>query len=356
MACGTACSALPLRPLKPSTTGAPRITELHMSMILTSPLRRAVPRAVARFALASSALLAGLLAACGGGTSQVDVFVPERILAFGDELSVLTSDGRKYTTNFVDENDVRHCESNPIWVQILALHYGMVFAECNPGSVANPKAKMLATAGATSDELAAQIQTFQSGDSIRSDDMATVLVGMNDVLQAYASYPAESEAELTARVEAAGERVAAQVNLLADAGARVLVSTIPDMGQTPFAKQESIDKGDLHGKVLTRLSVAYNRAMRLKLTNDGSKIGLLLLDDLARSMVRVPAAYGFVNIDTAVCAIDTPLPDCTSNTLITDDTTPTILNYMWADATRPASTVHTSLGSQAVTRAANNPF
>ncbi|HEV8689855.1 MAG TPA: SGNH/GDSL hydrolase family protein, partial [Ideonella sp.] len=311
-----------------------------MSMTSISPLRRALPRALARLALASSALLAGLVAGCGGGTSQVDVFVPGRILVFGDELSLLTSDGRKFTTNFADENDIRHCDTGPIWVQTLAVHYGMVFAECNPDTVANPKAKMLATEGATSDDLAAQIQALQAGDSIHSDDLATVLVGMNDVLQAYAAYPAESEAVLTSRVEAAAERVAGQVNALADAGARVLVSTIPDLGQTPFAKKESADKGDVAAAVLTRLSVAYNRAMRLKLTNDGSKIGLLLLDDLMRSMVRVPAAYGLVNIDTAVCAEDAPLPDCTSNTLITADTTPTTSNYLWADDTRPASVMH----------------
>ena len=49
------------------------------------------------------ATLAGLLAlagmaSCGGG-GQVDPFVPNRILAFGDELSVIQPDGRKYTVN-----------------------------------------------------------------------------------------------------------------------------------------------------------------------------------------------------------------------------------------------------------------
>src|SRR5690349_8167722 len=146
-----------------------------MSMNSTSPLSRvlsgAIPRTLTRLFLASSMLLAGL-AGCGGGTSQVDVFVPERLLVFGDELSVLTSDGRKYSTNFADENGVIDCEASPLWIQILAAHYGMVFSECNPDTVANPKALMLAEAGATSDELANQIATFQAGDSIHSDDMA----------------------------------------------------------------------------------------------------------------------------------------------------------------------------------------
>jgi hypothetical protein len=323
-----------------------------MSLTLISAARRAF-RAT-RLAAAAT-LLAGLLA-CGGGTSTVEAFVPGRILAFGDDLSVLTNDGRKYTINAVDENDILQCKLSPIWVQVLATQYGMVFSECNPDAVANPKAKMLATVGATSDDLATQIRAFTSGDSIQPDDMATVLVGMNDVLQAYALYPAESEEVLIARVEAAGARVAAQVNDLAAAGARVLVATSPDMGQTPFAKAESLEKGDVAAKVLTRLSTAFNRSMRLNLTNDGSKIGLLLLDDLMHGMVRVPAAYGLRNVDTAVCADAAPLPDCNNHTLITADPTPTVSSYLWADATRPTAMVHNFLGVQAITRARNNPF
>jgi len=73
-------------------------------------------------------------------------------------------------------------------------------------------------------------------------------------------------------------------------------------------------------------------------------------------MVRVPGAYGFANVDTAACANEAPLPDCSNNTLITADPTPTISNYLWADATRPTPLVHDHLGRQAITRASNNPF
>ncbi len=324
-------------------------------MISTSLARRA-PR-VWRLA-AGAALMAGLLVGCGGSTSQVDVFVPGRLLVFGDELSVLTSDGHKYSVNAVDDNGTLQCGGNLIWVQTLAAHYGMVFSECNPGAVADPKAKMLATEGATVDELGTQIRTFTSGDSIRGDDLATVLIGMNDVLQAYASYPAESEEVLISRMEDAGQRAAEQVNSLASNGARVLISTMPDMGQTPFAKAESLEKGDIAARVLTRLGSAFNSSLRLKLTNDGSKLGLLLLDDLMHGMVRVPGAYGLASTDTAVCDESAPLPTCTNNTLIPADSSPTpnVATYLWADATRPTPVVHAHLGSQAVSRATNNPF
>jgi outer membrane lipase/esterase len=325
-------------------------------MISTSWARRA-SRVWRR--VAGAALVAGVMAGCGGSTDQVDVFEPGRLLVFGDELSLLTNDGHKYTVNTVDENDALVCngENGRVWVQVLAGRYGMVFAECNPNSSANPKAKMLATEGATVDELDMQIRTFTSGDSIRSDDLATVLIGMNDVLQAYASFPAESEDVLIARMQAAGERAADHVNDLASSGARVLVSTMPDLGQTPFAKAEDLDHGDIRSRLLTRLGQEFNRSLRLKLTNDGSKLGLLLMDDLQHSMVRVPAAYGLRNTDKAVCEESSPLPTCNNNTLISDDSvTPTAINYLWADATRPTPVIHNYLGAQAYNRATSNPF
>lgn len=319
-------------------------------------LRRA--RSVSRLA-SLTALAASLLAGCGGGTTQVDSFVPERLLVFGDELSVLTEEGLKYAPSDIDEATGQlRCENNPIWVQELAGHYGMAFAECNPNFLASPKAKMLALAGATSDGLTTQIREFTAGDSIHSDDLATVLVGMNDVLEAYSAFPAESEEELVRRMEAAGERTAERVNELAAAGARVLVSTAPDLGVTPFARAEDEEHGNTRSALLTRLGDAFNRSMRLKLVNDGSKIGLLLLDDLLRSMVRVPGAYSLRDVEKAVCADTVALPNCTDQTLISSDNTPTpnVATYLWADDTRPSLALHDSLGTQAITRATNNPF
>lgn len=326
-----------------------------MSKTSNSPARRAHRRFL-RLA-AAAALGLGLLAGCGGSTSTVDAFVPGRVLVFGDDLSALTSDGRKYTVNSLDENEVLQCLASPLWVQTLATHYGMVFAECNPGSQASPSAKMFAVAGATTDDLATQIRTFSSGDSIQPDDLATVLIGMNDVLQAYASWPATSEEDLIVQMESAGARAAQQVNDLAAAGARVLVSTMPDMGQSPFAKAQALEKGDVAASLLTKMSTAFNRSLRLKLLNDGSKLGLLLMDDLMHGMVRVPTAYGLVNVDTAVCKESAPLPDCNNLTLVDNgDPVPTAANYLWADATRPSPVPQNYLGIQAITRARNNPF
>ena len=42
---------------------------------------------------------AALVAACGGGTSQFEPFIAERVFAFGDDSSVLLSDGKRYGVN-----------------------------------------------------------------------------------------------------------------------------------------------------------------------------------------------------------------------------------------------------------------
>jgi phospholipase/lecithinase/hemolysin len=304
--------------------------------------------------LASTTVAAALLAGCGGGTSQVDSFKPERLLVFGDELSVLTNEGLKYSVNYVNDVGQFECAKNPSWVQTLAGHYGMVFSECNPDFLASPEGRMLAVAGATTDGLNAQIQGFTAGDSIRHDDLATVLIGMNDVLEAYAAFPAESEDVLVRRVQAAGARAAERVNELAAAGARVLVSTAPDMGITPFAQAEDDEHGNIRSRLLTTLSEAFNRELRLNLVNDGSKIGLLLLDDLLRSMTRVPGAYQLSNVDDAVCSTNVTMPNCSTQTLIEDDIESS--RYLWADALRPGVNLHDRLGSQAIQRATNNPF
>lgn len=296
-------------------------------------------------------LAAGLLASCGGG-SQVEEFNPDRVISFGDELSYLTNAGLKYSGNVADDNGVVDCEQGALWIQELAAHYGMVYAQCNPNGEANPDAQTLAEVDATVDDLAAQVLAFNSGDSLRSSDMVTVLVGMHDVLNAYARFPVEDESILIAEVQSAGLRLAEQVNAITETGARVLVSTIPDLGLTPFAIEQRDNNGDTdRAKLLTRLVEAFNQTMRLNLINDGSKIGLLLADDLSRAMVRVPGAYGLGNVVDAVC--DAPLPLCNSTTLVDEGSLST---YLWADSTRPAIVFHGRLGDQAVSRVNNNPF
>ncbi|MDZ7812743.1 MAG: esterase [Ideonella sp.] len=304
--------------------------------------------------LAVLALSGALLAGCGGGTSQVDQFRATRLLSFGDELNLLTADGKKYSVNALGDADALLCGNNPLWVQSVAAYYGLTFAQCNTNNATDLKAVTLATVGAGVADFQTQVDAFQAGNAFTNTDLITVFVGPHDVRAAYAKFPAQSEAALVAELKAKGEALAVRVNALTALGPRVLVSTAMDVAVTPWALAEKAAHTDTdRAALLSRLTDAFNLAMRLKLVNDGSKIGLLLADDLSRSMSseRTRGAFGIANSTVAACS--TALPNCTTKTMVTGASAST---YLWADDTRPGYLFHTNLARQATTRLSNLPF
>ena len=315
-----------------------------------------------RHALRCGAVLAAaLLAGCGGG-NQVQVFSPNRVIAFGDETSVIDdfkgdANGRKYTDDAtVSATDpTLDCKLNPLWIQALANNYGFVFPQCNPApnAVVAPANRIRAKAGAKVADLSAQIDAQIAESAFTGRDLVTVLIGQNDVLEQYAQYPAVSEAQLTANLEAAGTALGVQVNRLAAAGAKVLVSTIPVVGYTPFAYAERAAHTDTdRAALLARLSSRFNATMRATIVNDGRIIGLILADEYFQSAASVVNGGGFSNATSAACVPPSAL-DCTSLTLVPGATGVT---YLWADNLHLSSGGHVALGSLATTRAVNNPF
>ena len=191
-------------------------------------------------------------------------------------------------------------------------------------------------------------------------DLATVLVGENDVIAQYAQYPSVSETQLTANVEAAGIEVGNQVNRLADAGVKVLIATIPDVGVTPFALAEQAAHIDTdRAALLTRLTARFNAKLRATMVNDGRRIGLVLLDEIVTTVAKNPGTNGITNSTVGVCDLTqsmlTPpsVLDCTNLTLIAGGTA---LAYLWADDRHLSYGGQLSLGNLARTRAQNNPF
>ena len=302
-------------------------------------------------------LAVALLASCGGGT-QVERFVPTRVVVLGDENSVINTDGTKYTINgTVSATDLTlDCRVNPIWVQVLAGAYGFVFAQCNPAAAAVTSVTY-SSVGAKVADMAAQ--AGQVG-VFSGTDLVTILAGANDIVQQYARYPGVSEQQLGAELEATGAALAATVNAVADAGGKVLISTVPDMGLSPFAVAEKAAHVDTdRAALLSRLTARLNAKLRANISNDGRRIGLLLADEMVQTVVKFPSTYAYTNVTAAACLSTAALPACSTATLqaaTTDLAAAGSFTWLWADALHLSPGGHSRLGGLAATRAAGNPF
>jgi len=311
---------------------------------------------------ARAALCAGMLAAaallssCGGG-EQVQTFTANRVIAFGDEFSVINIDGSKYSINALlgGTTNQLDCSGNPLWIQSVAAIYGLVFPQC-PGTAADPTSRIYAANGAMVADLSGQIdQHLSAGGGFTANDLVTVLVGANDVIAQFQQFPGVAEVQLSANLTSAGAALAAQVNRLAGFGAKVLIVTVPDMGLTPAAGDRSVGSTDGNPALLTRLSTKFNDALLANLLNDGHKIGLVQLDEYLKAVdtatINAQAGATFSNTTLPACAV--ALPRCTTNTLVADAVNG---SWLWADGRHIGATGQASLASLAVSRAQNNPF
>ena len=322
-------------------------------------------------AAAACGMLAALLltASCGGGEQQNN-FLPARIIAFGDETSVIVDtlgngNGNKYGVNAVvsASDPTIVCLGDPIWIQILASAYpNIVFPQCNPGpsQVLDPQSRIRATFGAMAADLSSQVDTQVQESDFQSSDLVTVLVGVNDVIAQYLQYPGVPETTLNQNLQIAGAAVGEQVNRIGDSGAKVIVSTIPDIGFSPFALSEKASHIDTDRQLLIiRLVSVFNAALRNTINNDGHHIGLVTMDQQVDSSVQFVGFDGLTNVTDGVCDLGrsllTPpsILDCTELTLIPNGNSVT---YLWADDRHLSLGGQTALGNLALTRARNNPF
>ena len=303
---------------------------------------------------AAAALAALVLAACGGG-DQVSPFVPSRVLAFGDENSVIEADGHKHTINEASFD----CTENPIWVQALATAYGLVFEEC-PGTAASPASRIFAVQDANATDVVAQIDGFLAdpGAAFRDTDLVTVFAGTNDVIDQFEAIVAgATEGQALTALDQAGSALAAQVNRVGNAGGKVLVLLVPDVNLTPYGVAESADNQAL----LNRLTTQFNNSLRTGLINDARMIGLVQADVMVRNTVAAPGTL--VNVVDAACdpAEAALVQDCTTDTLVdaTDETAAGAergSDWLWADRLHLSPKGHASLGELAIARARANPF
>ncbi len=301
----------------------------------------------------SAALAVAVVAGCGGGTSAVTAFEPTRLLSFGDEYSVFESDGSRYTINALDASGEIDCTLTPIWVQDVASQVNLTFPECNPLGDPDPTASSFAQANAKVADVVGQVESYTArGGTFDSLTLVTVLAGTADVLEQYPLYETEGEAALLAALKLRGERLGELVNDIVNAGARVIVVTNPDVGRSPFALAQQARFTDTdRAALLSRMNDSFNRAMLLKLPNDGRLIGLVQADDQVRSASRFPGSYGLSNAASGAC--DVALPLCTTDTLVVDAS---VTTHLWADDTRLGPVLQQRIGQLAADRVANNPF
>ena len=295
---------------------------------------------------------AAALVACGGGTSQQQTFQPTRVIAFGDETSLLQADGRKFAVNALNADDTLDCTSYPLWVQAVATSYSFVFNECKTATSTETKALMRATLGGKAADLKLQVDAMVAAGGFNSKDLVTMLVGANDVLELYAQFPTRTEAALTTDVRARGDAIAAQVNRVVGLGGKVIISTVVDLGLSPFAAAQNLAfPGTDRALLLSRLTSELNARIRVGIVNDGRYVGLVLADEMVQVMVRAPTAFGLTDAATVACSA--ALPNCTTKTLAGTATADT---WLWADGTRLSAGGQARLGLLAQQRALNNPF
>ena len=327
-------------------------------MLFNERLRRVVSRSVAGL-VALGAL--ATLAACGGGTYQQKAFVPARILTFGDENSHLQgAQGLKYSINGVATTLQVDCTLNPLWNQVLATSYGLVYQNCNVNANFETNAIDLTTVGATVDDVVKSVAAFTAGDTFNGNDLVTIWVGMHDVLGEYQANGTGDETVLLQDMKDQGIKLAAVVNQIENAGAKVVLVTVPDMSLSPFAYAES-QKGDFDRlKLLEDMSTQFNLGLITNFINDGSRIALVQVDDYLVNATRNPGGSGFVQLpnQTYGCLDSAPLPTCNDDTLRNDPLTgqPATAHFIWADATHLGAVLQNQLGNAASGRAHSNPF
>jgi outer membrane lipase/esterase len=75
-------------------------------------------------------------------------------------------------------------------------------------------------------------------------------------------------------------------------------------------------------------------------------------------MAKFPANFALANITQPACAATTTLPDCSTQTLVTNSEGVPVnpVSYLWADKLHFGRTGHFELGKVAIARARNNPF
>ena len=326
-------------------------------------LNRLLTRRVRRGALALCA--AAVLSACGGG-DRAEPYVVTQLQVYGDELSVIDDsitvsatnssgvasssgpgNGVKYTVNgFHGTTGLLDCTVNPNWVQIVAANLGMAFKECQ-GTYTSFAAKNNASFGAKTADVIDKLNILIAANPGPST-LATVLVGSNDVkdLSAQVNAGTLSRGAALAEAEQKGKDLGAAIKRVTDARIGIVVSTIPDLGQSPYALVGTdVNSRKNDSVVIAELTSAFNKALVENIPDSGRKVGLVYGVPVGMNLSGKPDK-GYTN--QAICTVN--VPQCTANTLQSGSNLST---WIWAADVYPTPDTHIKLGNNAVTLVRN---
>jgi phospholipase/lecithinase/hemolysin len=276
--------------------------------------------------------------------------------------------------------------ANRLWIQVLANAYGLSYASDCPGNDIGG-AITYAAAGDRSAQTIVKINNNLG--NVDSATLATVLAGQHDVLDQYkalydvATEPTEAAIlAAEANLKGLGQQLGQAVNGLAFRGAKVLLSTLPDLSYSPrvqYNPDNTTPRTDatLRAAVMRRLVIAFNAGMFSDngVRGDGHAIVVVKAFELTRDMSRSPTSFGLINGTQAVCDVNalrridatatvaatntsSDLKYCNDLTLVAGSTStaPTSYNYLWALDTWLSPAGHASLGNLAYQRADGDTF
>ena len=320
-----------------------------------------------------------LLSSCGGSgqSGQSKRFKPTRMIVFGDEASLLSTqppgtvtNAAKYTNNGFDQatNSTLDCRENRLWVQYLADEYSLVFAECNPAN-ATATAQMRATAGAKVADLATAVDAFLAASAPVPTDLITMMVGTNDIVELYNGVISSSlgrDAAVAAAVteaRARGVAFAGQINRLINGKnkkGRVIYSTVPYLNLTPFGQSKSTADQNL----LESLTQSFNDGIRTDpkkggVKTNGHSLGFLetaqRLRNISDFIRRGKSLNGADTTNATVAACQDPvnLLNCTNASLVAGATA---TSHLWAGNINFSAAGHILIGNDAVDLATSLPL
>lgn len=287
-----------------------------------------------------------------------------------DSANIVSKIEHDTTNSTQQETDVVYsCTSSNIWIQVVAHDFHLGYATYNGSTGLCPTdayagAVSYAAFGAKVADVVTQINSHIG--ELDSSTLVTVMAGQNDILDLFAQVKAGtlSQASAEAELKTRASSLATAIRAIMDTGAKVVLALNPDLGESPFAYQQT----DPNRAILSDLLDTFNNY--LYVNELGTTSGRLLAGVNPETYTDPNTRSSTYTYNAAVCPIGLATltrPDETAVTQAEIDDYSAVkycnsyystLNgstsyYVWADQIHFAPLGHAWIGSAAYSRAAD---